>query len=353
MPQREFTGPADWRGPEMVNANHWRRSLTPAELDELDAALQHAKSVNARFGTLTSLEFPLPTLSKTIDHIRDQLVEGPGIQLLKGFPVEKYDAEDIRLIYWGIAVHLGTPVSQSKHGDVIGDVRDMGVDTSARGGRGYTSSARLQFHCDAADVTGLFCLQTAKSGGESLIVSSQAAHNEIARTRPELLDVLYAPYAWSWRNQNHSDEKPWYMMPVFGECDGHFASRYLRSSIDFSQNEDGAPPQTSQQVEALDYLDQVINDPAMHFRMMFEPGDIQFVNNQIVYHARSEFEDDAAADRYRHLLRLWLSIPNSRALPAGFAALYRDQTAGAVRGGYPMHGNSPTFETSKEDALQH
>lgn len=337
----------------MVNAEHWRHRLNNQELEELDAALKHAKAIGAEFGTLTKEQFPLPTLAAAIDHLRDQLVEGPGIQLLKGFPTDKYDISDIRLIYWGLAVHLGMPVSQSKHGDLIGDVRDMGVDTSARGGRGYTSSARLKFHCDAADVTGLFCLQTAKFGGESLIVSSQAVHNEIARTRPDLLEVLYTPFHWSWRNQHRPGQRPWYLMPVFGVCEGYVASRYLRSTIDFAQSEDGVPPQTPEQTEALDYLDQIIEDPAFYFRMIFDPGDIQFVNNQVIYHARTGFKDDATTGHSRHLLRLWLSITNSRRLPKGFAPLYQDQRPGAIRGGYPMHGQTAVYETSKSEALQH
>ena len=341
----EVDSPAAWRARDMESATHWRRRLEAEEIDEIDAGFRHAKAAGGKLGRLSRDQFPLPRVSTVLADIRDKLETGPGINLLKGFPAEKYSVDDLRLIYWGLAIHLGTPVEQSKYGDLLGDVRDMGVDEKSHGGRGYTSSGNLSFHSDGADVTGLFCLQTAKRGGGSLIASSVAIHNKIARDRPDVLAVLYEPYCWSWRGQNKPEDPSFYTQPVYGQKDGHFISRYLRSTIDFSREEPGAMPQSEEQVEALDYLDSVIADPEFYFEMMFEPGDIQFVNNHVIYHARREFEDDPSTGRHRHLLRLWLSMPNSRPLPASFGALYKDQSAGAVRGGYPGHAAKPLYET--------
>jgi hypothetical protein len=65
----------------------------------------------------------------------------------------------------------------------------------------------------------------------------------------------------------------------------------------------------------------------------FAAGDMQLLNNHVVYHARSAYADDRAAGRTRLLLRLWLSMPGSRALPEGHAALWGATGAGALRGG--------------------
>jgi hypothetical protein len=72
--------------------------------------------------------------------------------------------------------------------------------------------------------------------------------------------------------------------------------------------------------------------------MSFAPGDIQFVNNHVIYHARTAFEDDAAHGADRLLLRLWLAVRNSRALPAGHEILWRSIDAGALRGGIGQSG---------------
>ncbi|HEX3417707.1 MAG TPA: hypothetical protein VHT21_15080 [Stellaceae bacterium] len=73
------------------------------------------------------------------------------------------------------------------------------------------------------------------------------------------------------------------------------------------------------------------------FEMSFAPGDIQFVNNHVIYDARSAFEDDDEGHD-RLLLRLWLSMPNSRTLPAGHEVLWRATEAGALRGGIGQSG---------------
>ena len=69
------------------------------------------------------------------------------------------------------------------------------------------------------------------------------------------------------------------------------------------------------------------------FATRLEPGDMQFLNNHVIYHARTAFEDDAARGQVRLLYRLWLSMPNSRALPAGHEVLWGSTRAGALRGG--------------------
>jgi len=69
------------------------------------------------------------------------------------------------------------------------------------------------------------------------------------------------------------------------------------------------------------------------FEMRFAPGDIQLLNNHIIYHGRTAFKDDVSTGQDRLLMRLWLSVPNSRALPEDHAVLWGD-----VRGGMPHGG---------------
>jgi hypothetical protein len=69
------------------------------------------------------------------------------------------------------------------------------------------------------------------------------------------------------------------------------------------------------------------------FEMTLSPGDIQFLNSHVTYHGRTPFEDDKEACQDRLLLRLWLSMPNSRALPHGQEVLWGAIDRGAPRGG--------------------
>lgn len=337
--------PADWRGPDLARRTDWICRLTAGDRAEIAAGLEHALARNRPFADMTAADLPLPTFAQRLLHARDVLETGCGIFLFRGFPVADRSVDDLRRLYWGIGRHVGTAVSQSKRGDMLGDVRDIGTDVSGREGRGYTSNAELEFHTDSADVSALFFLRTARAGGLSRFVSSVAIHNEIARRNPEFLEVLYRPYIWSRQGQERAGEAAWYGQPIYGVAQGRFASRYIRTHILSARKHHGAPPLTDIQREALQAIDRLAGDPAFCLDMMLEPGDMAFLNSHTTYHARTEFEDHPEPERKRHLLRLWLSVPNSRPLPEGWSEIYRDRRPGAVRGGFPGHAEAPAYAT--------
>lgn len=333
-----FSGPADWRGPEMINSTQWVHRFSETELAEIDTAVRHAQRLGRNMDTLRAADFPLPTVSAYLDHARDYIEDGAGLYLFRGIPVERYSKDELRFLFWGIGKHMGTAVSQSTRGDVLGDVRNIGEDM-----RIYTSNLDGPFHGDTSDVVGLFVVRTAKSGGLSQIVSTVAIHNEMARTRPDLLEVLYEPVHWRWHGAEHPGGPSWFLQPIFAACEGKLSCTYIRSVVSQGHELPGAPPLTAKQVEALDYLDALAASPAFHFSMMFETGDIQFLNNHICVHARSAFEDYPEIDRRRHLLRLWLSVPNSRPLSPAKSAFW-NPVGGSVRGGFG-HDVKPIYQT--------
>lgn len=336
-------GAADWRRADIVRRDDWLQGFTSDQIAEIDAALSSVKAKEVGPGDMVADDFPLPTLSSEIAAVRGVLQEGLGFHVFRGFPVDRYGDADLRLINWGIGLHLGTPVSQSKNGDLIGDVLNAGSDTTELVSRGYRSDSELSFHGDGCDVTVLFCLRTAKSGGLSRLASALAVHNEIARCRPDLLPLLYQPFIWSKRGEEKQGEDPYYDQAICGAEDGQFVCRYLRPHIRFGYQEAGKQ-QSLQQTEVLDLFDNLVSDPEFFFEKSFERGDIQFSNNLRILHSRTAFEDFPETDRRRHLLRLWLSVPNSPPLPESFAYFFGDIRAGAVRGGYASHDRS-TFET--------
>jgi hypothetical protein len=167
-----------------------------------------------------------------------------------------------------------------------------------------------------------------------MIASSLAIRNEIARTRPDLLEVLYTPFHWTKQQRYEPGESPTYLQPVFSEQDGFFACRMIRLMIENAVRYDGAPPLTEAQTEALDLFTSLAAGEDFRFAMMFQPGDLQLLNNHVALHARTAYEDYDEPERKRHLLRLWLAMPNSRPLSPSMSHFYRDRRAGAVRGGY-------------------
>jgi hypothetical protein len=342
---RNLNSPGAWTGPELAASSEWIYRLTSADAAEIDAAFRTARARGAMLETLEKDDFLLPAFSKRIIEAREFVEHGRGIYVLRGLPTQPYTKDDLRLIYWGFGKHFGTAVSQSKDGDLLGDVRNFGSDINSAEGRGYKSKQRLSFHTDSCDVTALLVLRVAMEGGLSKIASSMWVHDEIARTRPDLLEVLYAPFAWSWQGQEPPGEPGWYLQPLFSQRDGKFACRYIRMHIQNAQRFEDAPRLTHAQIEALDHVDALAARDDVHLTMTFEPGDVQILCNHTCLHARTAFEDYPEEDRRRHLLRMWLSAPNTRALDPSFGTIYRDQRPGAVRGGFPSRTGQHHFHT--------
>jgi hypothetical protein len=301
-------------------------------LAEIDTALKGVKARRLDWVDVTRENFPLPRFAPELVWIAQELESGRGMILLRGLPLG-YSPNDLRTVYWGIGAHLGTAVSQGGRGEILANVEDEGKEVEITKERGSKTSRALAFHADRCDIVGLLCVRKAKSGGLSRIVSAAAIHNEVLRRRPDLIDVFYA----DWYNSRQGDEQPGesraYPKPIFGFRDGHFTGLFSPAYIKSAQQFAEVPRLTPAQEEALELFGMLSDELALD--MAFEPGDIQLLNNHLIYHARTRYDDYQGPDRKRLLLRLWLAVPGSRPLPEGYELVFGSIAAGAVRGGVP------------------
>lgn len=325
--------PAAWCGNELFEREDWLYTLDNAEVAELESAVNGAAALGRSLDTITREDFVLPTFGRVLARIQNSLERGSGASMLRGLPIERFSGERARLLFWGLARHIGTPVSQSANGDRIFSVRDerFGADDSRT--RGPNTRKKLSFHTDRCDVIAFLCRCQAKSGGENFVVSSASLFNAMLSRRPELVSVLRQPFAYKRHNVDGGNELPFCEQPIFSMFEGHFAANFLRVLIERADADPNLPNLTSIQREAMDTLEELAEDPALHVTFRQEPGDILFLNNWVTLHRRAEFVDHEDLERRRHLLRIWLSVPNSRPLDPSFAANYGATGAGEIRGG--------------------
>ncbi len=353
-----LTGPCVWTGEEIKNSKRWIRDFPASGTAALDAALAAVNKAGLEWSQITRKDFPLAGLDGLLADIADELENGVGIMKLRGFPVERYDEDDLRKIYFGLGTYLGTPVFQNRSGELMRAIRDegahvgrtygqitMGGETKDQKGTTFLSSyARtltnggLRFHTDRTDVVGLLCVRQAMKGGVSTLASTPAVHNAILAKRPDLLDALFTDY---WRSRfgeegtgkdgSSTTKATAYPLPIFGVRDGKFTSHYSLTFIEAAQLAPDVPKLTPAQKEAIDVLMATAQD--LCFEMTLEPGDLQLINSHVTYHGRTPFEDDAGSGHDRLLLRIWLTMANNRPLPAGHEILWRNIEAGQPRGG--------------------
>ncbi|WP_417389530.1 TauD/TfdA family dioxygenase [Gimesia sp.] len=345
----QFSIPAAWKGAELFTRDDWQIHLTQAHLDDLQQALETISRERLKQEHITPARFPLPHLGPVLQQIQQQLETGSGACQLKRLPVENYSASELEILFWLISVHIGTPVSQSASGDKIFHVRDEGFQVGQKEARGPNTRKRLSFHTDRCDVIGFLCLQQALSGGNNQLVSSVSVFNEMRQRFPELTKTLMQPFYYLRHNVDTGNQKPFCQQPVFSVQDGHFAGSFLRVLIERAYASPDLPDMSPQQREALDQLETVAESPELSVTFSQEPGDLLFLNNWVTFHRRDDFEDAEESHLKRHLLRVWLAVPNSRPLNPLFADNYGSTAAGAVRGGMlPTREMDPSNSTGSD-----
>jgi len=330
--------PAAWIGAVMQRVpEQWLWTLTAEEVTELEGAARRFLAEVGDLALLRPRNFPLPLLEAKLSSMRETLMHGIGFEVIRGIPVDRLGEELVSALFVGIGSHLGRARSQNAAGDLLGHVRDVGADSRDPATRIYQTSERQTFHTDSADVVGLLCMNEAKEGGDSLLVSAVTIYNVLRQGRPDLVEYLFDDIATDRRGEVAAGEKPYFRIPVFNWHAGFLTVIYQRQYIESAQRFPDAPRLTANHVESLDVFDALANDPKLNFSMRLEPGDMQFVYNHSLLHDRTGFTDWPEPERKRHMLRLWLSIPGDRPLPPCFAQRYGSIEIGN-RGGVNVAG---------------
>ena len=298
--------PSTWCGPEL-RRDDWIRNLAPAEVRDLESALAHARATGKPMAELGRADFPVPVLAPAIAEWMQALQRGRGFINVKGIPVENHGDEDVAWMHWGLGLHMGTAVSQNAAGDRLGHVRDTGADPEDASVRLYKTRVELGFHSDGSDLVGLLCIRQGRSGGENRLVSTTALYNEILRRRPDLAPLLFEPFHWDRNEEQGPGEDPFFQLPICRFHEGQLTFFYIPWYIRKAQRHAQVPRMTPEQHALLDLIDAIAASPDFHVEMRLEPGEVNYLKNNAVLHARTPFVDSDEPGRKRHLLRLWLT----------------------------------------------
>src|ERR1700722_2909199 len=226
----EVTGPSAWTGAKARGDKDWVVRLTADHVRELQRLNDHLKKdAAASLG-----QHDLPALSAVMKQAHSDLTKGRGFVLLRGFPVDQFNMEEIERLYLGLGRFLGTPISQNSYGDLLTHVRDEGkkyqTTTDLKGARGYRSNEALLFHTDLGDIVGLLCIQKAPEGGRSSISSSMTVFNEAVRHHPEYIPVYFNGFPLL--NLEEGGDPKEYRIPVYSEQDGVISCAIRRNTIE-------------------------------------------------------------------------------------------------------------------------
>ncbi|KAK0643966.1 hypothetical protein B0T16DRAFT_332896 [Cercophora newfieldiana] len=316
---RELKSKLVWDGNDLFERYDWNYWLTDEDLAEIEAALVHFRNTGLSLGYISQNTFPLPTLHPKLREISNEIHNGHGFKVVRGIPVHLHTREENIIIYAGVSAHVAPIRGRQDHqyngqpADVVlAHIKDLTsrVDASNIGAPAYTSERQV-FHTDAGDVIALFALGEAAHGGQSYLSSSWKVYNELAATRPDLIRTLSEPWAADGFGKL---DKPYILNPLLHHQPAtatdperliiQYARRSFTGYWGLPRSAD-IPPITEAQAEALDALHFTAEKYAV--ALDFRRGDIQYVNNLSIFHARGGFQD--SEEKQRHLVRLWLRDP--------------------------------------------
>lgn len=353
---KQISGPTVWDAASYAgaeNAHKWTHTFTSEQVSQLETAAKLWLEAGRELGEIERATFPLPAeLVETLTVLRTRLVTGHGFYLFKGLPTKRWGNRISAIAYLGLGAYLGNIVSQNRYGHVLGHVKDLGEDpTQIDKVRIYRTNARQFFHTDSSGgIVGLLCLHKAVEGGESDIVSSHAVWNHLQAHRPDVAKTL-ASNIWHFdrKGEVSTGQREWVTRPIVhlrkGEADNRliltYDPYYLKSTA--RHVEAGLIPALSdQQVEAMKVLEETAQQLSLH--MILDVGDIQFVSDLHVLHARTEYKDAAPPSPRRHLYRLWVAVPK---LDGGWENAYPDNDH-LRRGGIQVNDTKPTYPLDGE-----
>ncbi|KAJ5993291.1 hypothetical protein N7451_009015 [Penicillium sp. IBT 35674x] len=302
-----------WDGQTLPVLYDWAYHLSSEDLEEIKQAVVYFRGLNKPLGHIGPDTSPLPKLHNKLRDLSNEVHNGHGFKVVPGVPVDKYSREDNIIIYAGISSHvaseLGRQIIIRPSQKVLIHVKDLVGPSETKKVRIVTwPSDRLNFHTDIGDIISLYCLDTSAEGGSSQLASSWHIYNELAATRPDLIETM----AEDWPHD--TSPLPTCKSSTPERVVIHFIRREF-TGLPGAPRSKNIPSITEAQAEALD---------ALHFlgkkyqlRLDFQKGDIQYVNNFSIVHSRESFRD--TPEQKHHLLRLWLRDPkNAWEIPGPF-----------------------------------
>ncbi|KAI8305329.1 hypothetical protein K4K61_005391 [Colletotrichum sp. SAR11_59] len=221
--------------------------------------------------------------------ISNEIYNGIGVQILRGFPVQKYDKTDQIIAFLGINAWVGDLRLNQGADRAICHIKSISHLDPENRGKIYVSAQDVNaqfFHSDAgSDVVGLM-----------------AVYNHLAIHRPDIVRLL-AERKFRWRANGIPDDGVHLIHNKDGRLFLNFSTRTFIGYGEMPDRDADYPPLSFEEQEAFAGWQWVADEYSL--KTDLEVGDIEWVNNLHLQHARRGFTEDITNPR--HLIRIWLS----------------------------------------------
>ena len=133
QPPYRPSGRSVWLGKDLVRTDDWIIRLSPATLEEIDAAVSRLRRRNAYDAPVAREEFPLATMTDDLARMRHEIATGRGFFVFRGLDRDRYSDNELGLIFRGFGAHFGHELTQSAFGDRLSATSAIFWPTAASG----------------------------------------------------------------------------------------------------------------------------------------------------------------------------------------------------------------------------
>ena len=292
-----------------ISHHDWKVDMSADALAEIKYMITEIKRKPLPTILRHADQFNIPCIRKIYARAKKICDDGIGFAVMDRLPLDDYEIQDIKDVYWTLGHLMGQNVAQKWDGTMLYDVTDTGK-TYGYGVRGSATNVELVFHTDNAfavkvpDYVGLLCKYPAKSGGLSRFCSLYTVHARMEIQYPDELRRLYQPMHFD-RQAEHAKGAPrTSFAPFFSWSGGKLRCRANSSLVRKGYQVCGEEMDKAL-IEALIAVDDITSSKDLWIEAPLERGQIQYLNNHELGHYRSEFIDSDDPSKKRHLFRLW------------------------------------------------
>ncbi|KAL5114852.1 hypothetical protein ACEQ8H_007281 [Pleosporales sp. CAS-2024a] len=311
-------GPMVW---DQLDPTEYVMELTSREIEDIRAAVIKIKIAGTPRSEITKDTFDVanPSLAQKLASISTALHHGQGVAVVRGLDAAKFNDEEAVVAFAGVCSHVCPErATDSYANQTLSHVRDatkeiVPVWAKDIGLAGSKITAAMDFHCDrfSGDILALHVRNDggANTGGEQYVASFWKIYNELVEHDPEVLETMAEPN-WPFELKQ-KDQAPYLEKgPTLFFSKGKPMCQLVKAPLvgtPLIHRDASMPTVSDKQMHAM----HAVGELAKRFCVQLDrkQGDVQFVNNLAVMHARQAYRGINGQPSTRHLLRMFLRDP--------------------------------------------
>ncbi|KAF2131002.1 Clavaminate synthase-like protein, partial [Dothidotthia symphoricarpi CBS 119687] len=331
-----MTGSMVWEGSELDPVKYVVK-LDQREIQDIRAAVIKVKISGIPRSEIRHDTFKLenPKLENKLSLISKELHQGQGVVVLRGLEAAKFNDEEAVIAFAGVCSYICPErATDSYANQTLSHVRDatkeiVPVWAKDIGLAGSKITTAMDFHSDrfSGDI---IALHVRNDGGDGIGGGQYAAsfwriYNELLINEPEVLETM-AEADWPFELKQKDREPYLEMGPTLLFSKGRPICQFVKAPLlgtSLIPRDTGMPNVSPKHIRAI----QAVEELARRFctKLDRKQGDIQFINNLSIMHAREAYCGTNGKPSTRHLLRMFLRDPaNAWEKPARFRNNFDD-----------------------------